>query len=195
MAFTASLNESFSNPFSDADSPPVQGNMMGSTTSLDAFEVVTPVLKTAEVLIEVDPKLKNETITEALSENKADTTKATALKTCGEGGMTEKAIEVGESNEGGMVEEAITKAAPGTLAERKTIYVNGDRYVEVSDGTYLVYHLTIDGIRYILEDAPKLRITAYDLLESAAFTENKDLSQEEISHARFVYFSSTVLCC
>ena len=180
MAFTASLNESFSNPFSDADSPPVQGNMMGSTTSLDAFEVVTPVLKTAEVLIEVDPKLKNETITEALSENKAATTKATALKTCGEGGM---------------VEEAITKAAPGTLAERKTIYVNGDRYVEVSDRTYLVYHLTIDGIRYILEDAPKLRITAYNLLESAAFTENKDLSQEEISHARFVYFFSTMLCC
>jgi hypothetical protein len=166
---------------------------MASSTSLGGFEVVTPVLSTAEVLIEINPKLPNETITDALSENKTDTAKATALKTSAEGETIEEAIEMKESAEGGKTEESITEQAPGTSVERKTIHVNGDRYVE-SSGESHSNCIIIDGTCYVQEIAPSLHMTAYDLVQSANFPEDEDLSQEEISRARFVHSFSTVLC-
>ena len=167
---------------------------MASPTSLGGFEVVTPVLSTAEVLIDIDPKLTNETTPEAQTENKVDNAKATPSKKSTEVGMTEEAIKMKKSAEGGKIEEAITEQAPGTSAERKAINVNGDQYVEVSHETHSDC-IIIDGTCYVRESAPKWHETAYDLLQSADFAEDKDLSQEEIGHARFVHSFSTVLFC
>ena len=166
---------------------------MASPTSLGGFEVVTPVLSTAEVLIDIEPKLTNESTPEARTENKADTAKTTPSKKSTQVGTIEEAIEMKESAEGGKIEEAITEQAPGTSAERKAINVNGDWYVEVSHETHPEHCILIDGTCYVRESAPKLHKTAYDLLQSADFAEDKDLSQEEIGHARFVHSFSIVL--
>ena len=168
---------------------------MASPTSLGGFEIVTPVLSTAELLIDIDPKVTSQTTTEALTENKADTAKGTALKTSAEGGTIEEAIKMKESAEGGKIEEAITKQAPGTSAERKAINVNGEWYMEVSHETLSKHGIVVDGTCYIQESAPEHRKTACNLLQSADSAEDKDLSQEEIGHARFVHSISTVLFC
>ena len=193
MALTASNNESFSNPISNTNRSPVQGNMMASPTSLGGFEVVTPVLSTAEVLIDIDPKLTNESTPEARTENKADTAKATPSKKPTEVGLIEEAIEMKESAEKGNVEEAITEQAPDSLAEPRAIKVNDEWYVEVPHETHSEHCILIDGTCYVQESAPKMHMTAFDLLQSTDFDEDKDISQNEFSHARFVHSFSTVL--
>ena len=157
---------------------------MAALTSMDVFQVITPVLSQVAP-IRNDSRVKKISVQADRLRNKKYNNNNTVNEGSLEAKTNSEPVETARTDEsaGDPTGQGYGKDTTSNIGE---ITINGDRYVEALRKTHSYGCIINNGVRYILQDLYRKPKTAYGVLDHPDLAGNSEASQEGLMPTRFV---------